>query len=107
MKRGCFISLLTWGACAYGYWYFTHARLIPPLDWTGPVGAGLVMAMVIGALRNALAAAHNAIRLSQQPSVMGERPRDRAIVSVSGHIRASGSPLRAPISGRPAVLYSY
>ncbi len=107
MKRGCLITLLTWGACAFGYWYFTHTRLMPPLDWAGPLVAGLIMALIIGALRNAFAAARDAMRLSGQPGLMGEKPRDGDVVSVSGHIRASGSPMHAPISGRPAVLYAY
>lgn len=106
MKRGCLLSLLIWGACAYGYWYFTHARLIPPLDWIGPLVAGLIMTLVIGALRNAVAAARDAMKFSST-TVPGERPQDGEIVTVSGHIRAGGSPMRAPLSGKPAVLYAY
>src|SRR5712691_3289275 len=104
MKRGCLIALVTWAACAGVYWYLVHTRFQPPLDWIVPVAAGFIMAMVIGNLRTAFASARTAARAAEQ---LGERPKDGEVVTVPGHIRASGAPLHAPISGRPAVLYSY
>lgn len=110
MKKGCFIGLLTWAACAGAYWYYLHTRFLPPLDWAVPVVAGLLMAVVIGNLRAGLASAFGAARVSEEATfggVMGEKPRDGQIVTAPGRIRASGSPLHAPLSDRPAVLYSY
>ncbi|HYS56393.1 MAG TPA: ankyrin repeat domain-containing protein [Thermoanaerobaculia bacterium] len=110
MKKGCLVGLFTWGVCAGAYWYYIHGRFQPPLDWAVPVVAGLLMAVVIGNLRAALSSAVSASRLSQQSTFagsMGEKPKDGEVVTVPGHIRATGSALRAPFSDRPAVLYSY
>ena len=110
MKKGCLVGLLTWAACAGAYWYYLHARFVPPLDWIVPVVAGLLMAGVIGNLQAAIGSATSASRLSQQSAfsgTMGEKPKDGEVVTVAGHIRATGSPLRAPFSDRAAVLCSY
>ena len=110
MKRGCGIALLTWAVCGGAYWYFLHARFRAPLDWLVPLIAGLFMASVIGMLRNSIASGRDAARLSGQDSLTGftgEVPKDGAIVSIVGRIRATGPQLRAPFSGRPAVLYRY
>lgn len=110
VKRGCFVGLVTWAACGAVYWYLLHDRFPPPRDWVIPVVAGFFMAVVIGFLQAALASAMAAIRVSQQATFSGstgERPNDGATVTVVGRIRATGSPLHAPISGKPAVLYSY
>ncbi len=109
MKRGCFFGLLTWGACAYGYWYLFHPRLVGNIRWVLPLAGGLVMALVVGGLTNAVRSARDAMRFSgtSEPGTFGERPQDGAIVTVSGHIRAAGQALHAPLSGRPAVLYTY
>src|SRR6476469_7560258 len=107
MKRGCLVGLSTWMVLGGAYWYYLHARLAPPLDWIVPAAAGFMMAVVAGNLRIAYASARDAMRVSGQTGVIGEKPRDGEVVTVPGRIRASGSPLRAPISGRPAVMYSY
>jgi hypothetical protein len=111
MKKGCFVALVTWAAAAGAYWYYIHTRFVPPLDWIVPVVAGLMMAIVFGNLRAAVDSAINAVRASQQATfsgVMGERPKDGQVLTVVGHIRATGgSTLEAPITKRPAVLYGY
>ena len=108
MKKGCFVGLLTWAVCGGAYWYFLHNRFGAPLDKIVPIVGGFLMAVVVGNLRIGLASAFNAIEVSQQSSgVIGERPRDGKLITVSGHIRATGPTLTAPISGRPAVLYTY
>jgi hypothetical protein len=111
MKKGCFVALVTWAAAAGAYWYYIHTRFFPPLDWVVPVVAGLMMAIVFGNLRAAVDSAINAVRASQQATfsgVMGERPKDGQVLTVVGHIRATGgSTLEAPITKRPAVLYGY
>ena len=111
MKKGCLVALITWAAAAGAYWYYIHARFVPPLDWVVPVVAGLMMAIVIGNLRQGVSSAISAVRASQQSTfsgVTGERPKDGQVLTVVGHIRASaGSTLEAPISGQPAVLYGY
>src|SRR3954469_17565635 len=110
MKRGCAIALFTWGAASAAYWYFLHARFAAPLDWIVPLAAGFAMALAAGTLRNSLRSGVDAVKLSGASSVggyIGERPKDDAVVSVTGHIRPTGHPLTAPMSGRPAVLYRY
>ena len=111
MKKGCLVSLLTWAVLAGAYWYFIHMRFLPPLDWVVPVVAGLMMTIALGNLRQGIGSAANAVRASQQATfsgAMGERPKDGQVLTVVGHIRASGgSVLEAPLSKRPAVLYSY
>src|SRR6267378_8475693 len=109
MKKGCLVALITWAVAAGAYWYYIHTRFVPPLDWVVPVVAGLLMAIVSGNLRAGIGSAMNATRVSQQATfsgVMGERPKDGQVLTVVGHIRASGgSTFEAPISKRPAVMY--
>src|SRR5262245_52184081 len=108
--KGCVIGLITWVVAGGAYWYFFHQRFGPPLDLVVPAVAGFLMAVVIGNFRVAIDAAANAIRVGQQSTfsgVIGEKPRDGQLVTAPGHIRASGSTLHAPVSDRPAVLYSY
>jgi len=108
MKKGCLVALLTWAVCGGAYWYFLHQRFAPPLDKIVPLAGGFLMAVVIGNLRIGLASAFSAIEVSNQSSgVIGDRPPDGKLLTVSGHIRATGPTLTAPISGRPAVLYTY
>jgi hypothetical protein len=92
------------------YWYLLHDRVPPPQDLVLPLTAGFFMAVAIGSLRTAVSSANAAIRVSRQSELTGftgERPADGATVTIVGRIRAIGSPLQAPISGKPAVLYSY
>src|ERR1700682_2187110 len=110
MKRGCLVTLITWAIFSGAYWYFLHARFRAPLDWLVPLIAGLFMAGIPGILRNSIASAVDAIRLSSQPSFTGftgEKPKDGTLVSVTGHIRVIGPQLRTPFSDRPAALYRY
>jgi hypothetical protein len=111
MKKGCLVALVTWAAAAGAYWYYIHTRFLPPLDWAVPVVAGLMMAIAFGNLRAGIGSAISAVRASQQATfsgVMGERPKDGQVLTVVGHIRASGgSTLEAPITKRPAILYGY
>jgi hypothetical protein len=99
------------GDLAGAYWYYIHTRFAPPLDWAAPVGAGFLMAIAIGYLRMGIDSAVNATRAGQQSTfsgVIGERPKDGAVLTVVGPIRASGgASLETPISRRPAVLYGY
>jgi uncharacterized protein len=111
MKKGCFVTLVIWAAAAGAYWYYIHTRFVPPLDWIVPVVAGLMMVIVFGNLRQGVDSAINAVRASQQATfsgMTGERPKDGQVLTVVGHIRATGgSTLEAPITRRPAVLYGY
>ncbi|HJT16208.1 MAG TPA: ankyrin repeat domain-containing protein [Thermoanaerobaculia bacterium] len=108
MKKGCLVGLLTWAVCAGGYWYFLHSRFAAPLDIVVPVVTGFLMAMVVGNLRIALDSGMNAVRAGQQSTlVMGERPPDGKVITVSGNIRPTGAALRSPLTDRPAVLYEY
>jgi ankyrin repeat protein len=108
MKKGCFVGLLTWAICGGAYWYFLHQRFGAPLDKIVPIAAGFLMAVVVGNLRIGLASAFSAIEVSQQSTaVIGERPPDGKLLTVSGPIRATGPALTTPFSGRPAVLYTY
>ena len=108
MKKGCFVGLLTWAVCGGAYWFFLHQRFGAPLDKIVPIAAGFLMAVVVGNLRIGLASAFSAIEVSQQSTgVIGDRPPDGKLLTISGHIRATGPTLTAPFSGRPAVLYTY
>src|SRR5205823_800324 len=110
MKRGCLVTLIFWAIFSGAYWYFLHSRFRAPLDWLVPLIAGLFMAGVVDNLRNSIASAVDAVRLSSQPSfsgITGEKPKDGALVSVTGHIRVIGPELRTPFSDRPAALYRY
>ncbi|HKB78246.1 MAG TPA: ankyrin repeat domain-containing protein [Thermoanaerobaculia bacterium] len=110
MAKSCTAWLLTWAVCGSAYWYFLHQRFSPPLDLLVPVAAGLLMALVLGSIRSALASGMSAMSVSRQTAftgVSGERPPDGRLLTVSGHIRDAGAALRSPIGDRPAVLYSY
>jgi ankyrin repeat protein len=109
MKQGCALSLAVWALSGYAYWYFLHALFLPPLNWIVPVSLGLLMAVAVGALQTAMKSAVEAIRTgssSVSPGII-EPPKDGEVITVAGHIRAVGASLRAPFSGKPAVLYSY
>jgi hypothetical protein len=110
MKRGCFLSLLILGACFGGYWYLLHPHIEPPAVWWASGVAGFFMWISFGALQTAAGAARDAQRVSDDSPAggfSGEQFEDDATVTVVGHIRAVGSPLRAPFSGKQAVLYNY
>jgi hypothetical protein len=110
VKRGCFISLLILGACFGGYWYVLHGHVEPPAFWWATGIASFLMWISISALQGAIGAARDASRVSSESSFGGyggEQFNDDATVTVVGHIRAMGSSLRAPFSGKAAVLYSY
>src|SRR5258706_534186 len=110
MKRGCFLSLLILGACFGGYWYALHGHIEPPAFWWATGIASFFMWISIGALEAAVGAARDASRVSGESSFggyVGEQFADDAIVTVVGHISPVGSSLRAPFSGKPAVLYGY
>jgi hypothetical protein len=110
MTRGCLIGLFSWTAFAAGYWVLLHTRFPAPYHWIVPVGAGFVMAVVVGTLQAAIASGRAAWRLSRGSAFSGsadELPIDGEAFTVVGHIRASGPPLRAPFSGKAAVLYDY
>ncbi len=110
MKRGCFISLVILGACFGGYWYVLHGHVEPPAFWWATGIASFFMWISFGSMQGAIGAARDAARVSRESAFGGyggEQFEDEATVTVAGHIRAIGSPLRAPFSGKPAVLYSY
>ncbi|HSP15256.1 MAG TPA: ankyrin repeat domain-containing protein [Thermoanaerobaculia bacterium] len=108
MKRGL-LSLIAWAAFSVAYWYVLHAYFRAPLDWMVPVAAGLLMAVAFGSLLNAIGSAVEALRSGRDSAVSTviEPPKDGETLTVAGHIRAIGSSLRAPFSGKPAILYSY
>src|SRR3954452_1297000 len=110
MKRGCFISLLILGACFASYWYVLHGHVEPPAFWWATGVASFFMWISVSSLQGAFTTARDAMRVSSESSFGGyggEQFEDDAIVTVVGHIRAVGSPLRAPFSGKSAVLYNY
>jgi len=110
MARGCFLSLLILAACFGGYWWLLHPHVEPPIVWWATGIASFFMWISFGTLQNAITAARDAARVSKESSLggyTGEEFADDATVTVVGHIRAVGSPLTAPLSGKPAVLYSY
>jgi hypothetical protein len=110
MKRGCFISLLILAACFGGYWYVLHGHVEPPAFWWATGVASFFMWISISTLQGAFIAARDAARVSSESSFGGyggEQFADDAMATVVGHIRAVGSSLHAPFSGKAAVLYSY
>jgi hypothetical protein len=110
MKRGCLISLLILAACFGSYWYVLHGHVEPPAFWWATGVASFFMWISVSSLQGAFSSARDAMRVSSESSFGGfggEQFEDDATVTVVGHIRAIGSPLRAPFSGKPAILYSY
>jgi hypothetical protein len=110
MKRGCFFSLLLLAACFGSYWYVLHGHAEPPAFWWATGVASFFMWISVSSLQGAVTAARDAMRVSSESSFGGyggEQFADDTIVTVVGHIRAVGSSLRAPFSGKPAVLYNY
>jgi hypothetical protein len=110
MKRGCFISLLLLAACFGSYWYVLHGHVEPPAFWWATGAASFFMWISVSALQGAVTSARDAMRISSESSFGGyggEQFEDGATVTVVGHIRAVGTSLRAPFSGKPAVLYNY
>jgi len=110
MKRGCLISLLILGACFGGYWYLLHGHIEPPAFWWITGVASFLMWISVGTLQGAFGAARDASRISSESSFGGfggEQFADDETITVVGHIRAIGSPMPAPFSGKSAVLYNY
>jgi hypothetical protein len=110
MKRGCLISLLILAACFGGYWHVLHGHVEPPAFWWATGVASFFMWISVSTLQGAVTSARDAMRVSSESSFGGfggEQFEDDAIVTVVGHISAIGSSLRAPFSGRQAVLYNY
>src|SRR5947199_8286609 len=109
MKKACGIGLLTWAVLSAAYWLWLRRHIDFTAAFWLSVIAGLFMAVVIGTLRNAMAAAGDArrVRRAVEPgSIIGEPPADGATIAVAGPIRPLGDALLAPFSGRRAVLYS-
>jgi len=110
MKRGCLISLLLLAACFAGYWYVLHGHVEPPAFWWATGVASFFMWISVSSLQGAITSARDAMRVSSESSFGGfggEQFADDETATVVGHIRAVGSSLRAPFSGKAAVLYSY
>lgn len=110
MKKSCLIGLLTLAALSAGYWYLLRDRLPAPANVWVSIGAGFFMSIVIGTIRNAMAAAADAsrVRRAVEPGgFMGEQPKDGETIAVAGTIRPLGEALLAPFSKKRAVLYSY
>ena len=109
MKKACLVGLLTWALLAAVYWVILRGRIDAPANIWVPVGAGFMMAVVIGTFRTAMAAAADArrVRRAIEPGgFMGEQPQDGETVAVAGTIRPLGEALVAPFSRRRAVLYA-
>ncbi|HEX3069899.1 MAG TPA: ankyrin repeat domain-containing protein [Thermoanaerobaculia bacterium] len=110
MKRGCVLTLLILVALLGGYWYLLHGKVEPPVLWWSVGIASFFMWISTGALRTAAMAARDASRVASQSSFggfSGEEMTDGETVTIVGRVRALGTPLRAPFSDQPAVLYSY
>src|SRR4051794_30126460 len=110
MKRGCFISLLILAACFGSYWYVLHGHVEPPAFWWATGVASFFMWISVSSIQGAVTSARDAMRVSSESSFGGfggEQFADDELATVVGHIRAVGSSLRAPFSGKAAVLYSY
>ncbi len=110
MKKACLTGLLTWALLAAGYYYWLHQHLNPPADIYVSVAAGFIMAVVVGSIRTAIAAAGDArrVRRALEPGgYVGDQPKDGETIAVAGTIRPLGEALQAPFSHKRAVLYSY
>src|SRR3954451_21504138 len=108
MKRGCVVTLLILIALLGGYWYLLHGHIEPPVLWWSVGIASFFMWIATGTLRTAAMAARDAVRVSSQSSFAGfsgEQMTDGETVTIVGRVRALASPLRAPFSDQPAVLY--
>src|SRR6185295_7086431 len=82
----------------------------PPAFWWITGVASFLMWISVGTLQGAFGAARDASRISSESSFGGfggEQFADDETITVVGHIRAIGSPMPAPFSGKSAVLYNY
>src|SRR5690349_16472789 len=98
MKKACGIGLLTWAVLSAAYWLWLRQHIDPSGAVWMSIIAGLFMAVVIGTLRNAMAAAGDArrVRRAMEPGgFMGEAPADGETVAVAGTIRPVGDALLA------------
>ncbi|HYH06057.1 MAG TPA: hypothetical protein VEK11_03255 [Thermoanaerobaculia bacterium] len=103
--RTCVIWLFLWLASAGAL--FLHLRqfgiLNPQIFWACGI-AGLLMTMAFAYAFNIATARRERAMLLE--AMTGMPPEDGKWVAVSGVIRAL-NPLRAPLSGTPAVAYAY
>ena len=100
MKRAVAIGFLTWAAFAVAYYALLRGRI--PFALGAAIGAGLVMATVVGTYRISIDDLLNARRLSTDTP-----PRDGETIAATGPIRVDGEPLLSPFTRRPAAIYMY
>ena len=104
-RRGCIAQLLLWAVIATTFSFYARSigRAGPEI-WPVSIGIGLVATM-------ALLLAHSAVGTAKERRLLlraseGVTPRDGEWTAVCGEIRSS-APMRAPLSGEPAVAYEY
>ncbi len=97
------IFILSWAALFAGAYELFHDRFYPPGDLIGAAIISFFAALGIGALRKA--------RIDRKDAALAGRPegppRDGERVAISGTIKPSGAPLRAPFSGVECIAYDY
>jgi len=101
--KSIFQFLLSWGVPFLALWYGAHQLFYPPGDWIGAALVSFFVALGIGGVRKG--------RLERRDASIVARPegppKDGERVAVAGTIEPTGEPLRAPLSGRPCVVYDY
>lgn len=106
MPRNCLIAIVVWIVLFAGYSSFLY-RADAPLE--GALLGGAMMSFLVGLGLAMISGARFAARdrRALERFRRGERPRDGELAAVSGAVRASFEPLRAPLSGRECVVYRY
>jgi hypothetical protein len=105
MWRGCFLSLLLYGALVAGYHYWFSQQFDAPGTWIAAGVVGMLTFFCIGALLNARTASRDLSLISA--AVHGLPPADGRVVAACGTIEPLGEPVEAPLSGRKCVLCEY
>ena len=106
MRRNCLIAIAVWIALFAGYAFVLFHNDVP---FEGALLGGGVMSFLVGI---GLAMINGARFDMRDRAALGrfrrgERPRDGQLAAVSGEIRATFEPLRAPFSQQECVVYRY
>jgi len=106
MKKSCGLYALVWlalmGAYAYVAWGKTHGPV--PTAAIGFLG-GTFAAMLVSSFAGLFTGGTD--REALKRAVAGDPPKDGRLEAASGRVRALGTPLEAPFTGRRCVAYEY